>query len=324
MQPAIHVISPVGGTGTSLDLELIVPLLKQNGFNVTSYPLADGGKVARSGRLASTFLLRPHRFDVNIFMGPILPELLPMAHKNVWIPNAEGFSQNLHKWLSRIDLVLAKTRMTERIFHSLGCRIEFMSFTGQDRLDTRVARDHTKFYHACRSPFKGTKCLLETWKAHPEWPEIVVVSSNDGAIAASFEAPNIRIIAQHLPPAEYIHLQNSIGFHICCSEAESYGHTIMEAMSCGAVTLTANGSHRYIFKAESLEEQIERAMKLEMAAVGQIGSSARACFLENDQLFRRHFPAVIRSLLPPVKTRAGRLDATAAFKVGPVTVQSMG
>jgi glycosyltransferase involved in cell wall biosynthesis len=228
----------------------------------------------------------------------------------------------MRKWLRRIDIVLAKTRLTERLFRNLGLPTKFIGFTSRDQFDGQVPRDYTKFLHASSSPCKGSKRLLEVWKAHPEWPELVVVDPNNDEVIASSGRPNIRI-AKWMPNPEFWQLQNSIGFHMCCSEAEGFGHYIMESMGCGAVTFTTNGppmnelvqpsrgilldcldktselglSQRYFFKPESLEEQVSRVMKLDRPALDQIGSSARAFFLENDRLFRQDFPGVIRSLV---------------------------
>jgi len=322
MSKSVHVISPVAGFGNSLDLELVASLLDENGFNVTRYPVVRREKKARYGRALGRILSFRGRFDVNIFLAPIFAEWLPLARKNVLIPNAEGFPAHLHKWLPRIDLVLAKTRLTERVFRQLGCRTEYVGFMSPDQLDEQVPRDPTKFFHACSSEHKGTQRLLEVWETHPEWPELVAVINNNGKIPASFKSGNIRAIRQRLTKAEVRQLQNSIRFHLCCSEAEGFGHYIMEAMSCRAVTFTTNGapmneliqpgrgilvdclddtpamglSHRYFFKPESLEEQVERVRKFDLAAVDEIGGAARAYFLESNRLFRERFPEIIRSL----------------------------
>jgi len=326
MARSIHVISPVAGFGNALDLELVASLLEGNGFDVTRYPVRERGKKERSTQVLKrivkgTVTLRG-RFDVNIFLAPIFPECLPLARKNVLVPNAEGFPEHLHKWLPRIDLVLAKTRLTERLFGELGCKTEFTSFTSPDHLDEKIPRDHTRFFHACSSHLKGTKRLIEVWKKHPEWPELVVVINHNDTIPEDIGAVNIRAIRQRLSDAELNELQNSIGFHICCSEAEGFGHYIMEAMSCRAVTFTTNAppmnelvqpsrgilvdcldettkmalSRGYFFKAESLEEQVERVRKFDRATIENLGNSARAFFLENDQFFRRHFVELMKSL----------------------------
>jgi hypothetical protein len=323
MPRTVHVISPVAGFGNRLDLELVSALLRENGFLVTSYPVVRRGKVARLSRVAQRILSFRGRFDLNLFLAPIFPEWLPLARKNILIPNAEGFAGHLHKYLPKIDLILAKTRLTERVFRELGCPTEYVGFTSQDHLDPLVSRETCKFFHSCSSQYKGTRRLLEVWKAHPEWPELVaVVNHNDTIPESSFRAANLRAIRRPVSDAELRQLQNSIPFHLCPSEAEGFGHYIMEAMSCRAVTFTTDGppmnelidpsrgllvdclaerpkmalSHRYLFDPKSLEAQVERALKFDPETLQRLGANARDFFLENDRVFRRKFIEVMNAV----------------------------
>ena len=318
--PTVQVSSPVAGFGNRLDLELVAELLRQRGFEVDCYPAIQRGKLARGQRVAKRLLSGCGRYDINLFLAPIFPEWLPLARKNVLVPNAEGFAQP--RWLSRIDLVLAKTRLTERIFKGLGCRTEFVSFTSPDHLDEQVPRDRTKFFHSCSSQFKGTERLLDTWKKHPEWPELVAVINHNERIPADFAAPNVRAIRTALPFDEVKRLQNTSVFHLCTSEAEGFGHYIMEAMSCRAVVLATDGppmnelvqpsrgllidcldehppmrfSHRYLFKPESLEARVEEALKFDQASIDRLGTAARHFYLENDRFFRRRLIEILEDL----------------------------
>jgi glycosyltransferase involved in cell wall biosynthesis len=321
MARTIQVMSPVAGFGNSLDLELVATLLEQNGFEVTRHPAIDRSKKGRFKGVAKRVLSGRGRFDVNLFLAPIFPEWIPFARKNVLVPNAEGFAQA--SWLKHIDLVVAKTRLTERIFQKLGCRIEFTSFTSEDHLDEQVPRNFHRFFHSCSSQYKGTQRLLETWRRHPEWPELTAVINNNDTIPAGLDqAPNIRAIRRRLSASELMSLQNACGHHICCSEAEGFGHYIMEAMSCRAVTFTSDGppmnelvqpgrgllvaceeeappmrfSHRYLFRHASLEEQVERALTFDPATRETLGAAGRSFFLENDRFFRRRFIEVMKSL----------------------------
>jgi len=318
MSRTIHVISPVGGIGNRLDLELVCPLLEQHGFEVIRYPVLKRNGSSRLKHVGRRVMNFRGRCDINLFLGPFFPEWLPFASKNVWIPNPEGFYEHQRKFLPWIDLVLAKTRFTERIFRGLGRPTEFISFTSRDQFDRQIPRAYMGFLHAGSSPYKGTKRLIESWKAHPKWPELTVIHH----AIPNPDAPNIRTIPEHLPDSEYRQLQNATGFHLCCSEAEGFGHYIMEAMSCGVVTFTTDGppmnelvqpsrgilvncldetepvglSQRYFFKPKSLEEAIERARNLDEVTLRQLGSSARAFFLENDRFFRQRFIEVMKSL----------------------------
>jgi len=55
---------------------------------------------------------------------------------------------------------------------------------------------------------------------------------------ASSSHGNIKHLATRISHARLRHLQNECAVHVCPSEVEGFGHTLMEAMSCGAVLIT--------------------------------------------------------------------------------------
>src|SRR5579871_4735315 len=223
----VRVFTPAAGAGNRIDLEIVGPLLQANGFDVTPYPVIDRRRRARYTRVLREVLAGRAWHDVNLFTGPLFPEWLRLARRNVWLPNPEGFREDQRHLLPRIDLVLAKTCLTGQLFRELGRPTAYVGFTSRDQLDPGVPRDVTRFFHARSSSWKGTVPLLETWAAHPEWPELVAVIS-DPDILPGFRASNVRIIRRWVSDEEMRELQNRHVFHICCSEAEGFGHYIME------------------------------------------------------------------------------------------------
>jgi glycosyltransferase involved in cell wall biosynthesis len=321
MSRSIHVISPAIGTGNRIDLEIVCPLLRENGFRVTEYPVMNRRRPILYGKVLKHALSLRGRFDINLFMGPLFPEWLPWAKKNIWIPNPEGFHEHHRRHLPRIDHVLAKTRLTERLFRELSRPTTYVGFTSRDQFDPSVPRDPTRFFHARSSSYKGTVRLLEAWKAHPEWPGLVAVIS-DEQVLPGFQADNVRIIRRHVSDAEMKRLQNEFTFHICPSEAEGFGHYIMEPMGCGAVVFATNGApmnelvqpsrgvlldclpdsppvgltHRSYFDPESLDREIRRACAFDEASRRQMGDAARTFYLQNDRDFRRRFIETMQAL----------------------------
>jgi glycosyltransferase involved in cell wall biosynthesis len=321
MAKTVQVTSPVLGFGNRLDLELVCRLLEEGGFDVTPWPAIKRGKKARTLRLLQRVLSGRGRFDINLFLAPLFPEWIPLGRTNVLVPNAEGFMQM--KWLKKIDLVLAKTRLTDEIFRAHGCRTEFTGFMSPDHLDESVPRRELSFFHSCSSQYKGTRRTLETWQRHPEWPRLTtVVNHNETIPPELFDLPNVEAIRKPLSNEEVLRLQNEHVFHLCCSEAEGFGHYIMEAMSCRAVPFTSdappmnelvqpdrgflvaceeervplNQSHRYFIRHASLEQQVERALKLDPAERARMGEAGRAFFLEMNRFFARRFIEVMKSL----------------------------
>ena len=56
-----------------------------------------------------------------------------------------------------------------------------------------------------------------------------------------FTERNINYFAKYVDDDELRLVQNRHGVHLCPSEAEGFGHTLVEAMSCGAVVITTDG-----------------------------------------------------------------------------------
>ena len=77
--------------------------------------------------------------------------------------------------------------------------------------------------------------MLSAWSQHPEWPRLIVVSQLPMAAPAH---PNVEQLATRIADAQLRRLQNECAIHVCPSEVEGFGHTLMEGMSCGAVILT--------------------------------------------------------------------------------------
>jgi len=321
MSRAVNIISPAYGFGYQADLELISRLLEQNGFDVTRTALPDIRKRRRIIALAKNLGRRLRRFDVNIFLGGIFPEWLPFARKNVSVPNVEDIPPHQHMLLGAIDLFIAKTRYTERVFREKRFPVEYSGFTSRDLFDPAVPRESGKFFHACSSQFKGTKRLIDLWTQHPEWPELVTTINHNPTIPADLPE-NVRAYRRALTQEEVVRMRNAYPFHLCPSEVEGFGHYIAEAMSCRATVFTTNHppmnemiqpgrgflidileerpprgfSHRCFFQAKSLEEQVERAREMEQAELDQIGAAARAFFLETREAFYQRFPAIIQSV----------------------------
>jgi len=318
-------------SGLGRDLQIVAFLLRDAGFQVTLTPtnnvprhihrLEKFGILLRS-RLPVIKSIPPFRriYDINLFFEHIVPELLPEARINCLIPNQEFFQRRYRYFLKSFDLILCKTRHAEAIFSGLGCKTEFISFTCLDRFDSDSSKKPYSFFHlAGQSPLKGTSAIVNLWLKHPEWPPLTVVQHSDKI--ETVKAENIHYIGEYLDDATLRRYQNESSIHLCPSEAEGFGHYIVEAMSCGAVTITTDappmnelvesdrgllaGYHdsqpqnlgtRYFVDPDSLAERVKCTLSMSNATRQGLMQSARNWYVQNDRFFKSRFVEIMMNL----------------------------
>jgi glycosyltransferase involved in cell wall biosynthesis len=137
-------------------------------------------------------------------------------------------------------------------------------------------------------------------------------------LGAASPADNIDHRIGYLHDREIQQLQNRHAFHAFPSEMEGFGHSLMEAMSVGAVTLATDGapmnelvqpqhgclvmptrsttkdlSPRYFVDVAGIEEGVTRMLQLDETAVRTMSAAAQAHFQRADLEFRRRLPAAV-------------------------------
>lgn len=325
----INIIGYINGVGLSRDASILASVLIGAGFQVTINN-HDVDAQRRSAGTASRLLsfgrkvvknrmLRRPLFDVNILLEQISSAYLPLARVNCLIPNPEWFHDWYRTRLPDIDLVLCKTTHAQEIFSALGCRTEKIGFTSLDRWDPAVPRGPTFFHLAGNSTYKGTRTVVQLWKQHPEWPQLTVVQNPRKAHPVS--ADNINFVLDFIDDAVLRRLQNQNAIHLCTSETEGFGHYIVEALSCGAITIATdappmnelvrpehgvlvqhasstphNLAHAYTVAAEDLERKVETVLTMDTKSLARTTFRARRWYEENDQRFRYRLPRVIAGL----------------------------
>lgn len=314
----INLIAHDNSAGLTQDMRLMESALRAMGHDVTTATLSHRSRPRNRLRRLRARLHRnwwggrlDTRYDVNVMLEHVRPELFFQARFNVLIPNPEWFHSEWLPELERLDFVLAKTRHAERIFKELGCRTRWVGFTCEDRFVADVPRMPTFFHGPGRSNNKGTLPLLELWRKHPEWPHLTVVWRHDKPVAVP-APPNVTLIRDYLDGDELRRLQNASVFHLCPSQTEGYGHSIAESLSVGAVVISTDaepmnelvtaergvlvpahacGSQRlavlYDFDPASMEEAVMRCLSMPQEEQHRIGRAARDWFLANRRDFER-------------------------------------
>jgi hypothetical protein len=304
--------------GLARSAELMAGVLRSAGWIVT-INMAHRSSLTHLRHKAAK-LTRSHAYDLNIFLEQIEPFCLPLAKGQILVPNQEWLRDRSTPYLDEMDAVLCKTRHAEEIFREAGFRTSFISFTSADRYDAGCPRNYNAFFHlAGSSDQKGTAPLIDLWQAHPEWPTLTVVQHPKNRL--DVQARNITYISEHIDDEKLRSLQNEMGVHVCPSEAEGFGHSIVEAMSCRALVVTTDappmneivsadsgvlvkygrstprrwGTAYYVDR-EAMEDAIRRVIGMSTADKAACGERARAWFEMNDDCFRRMVVDAVRSV----------------------------
>lgn len=331
----INLIARDNGAGLSRDLRLLARLLADAGHDVTITGLGHRGRLGNRLRRLHARLRRllrgwfaghfNARYDINLMLEHVRPEMFDQAHANVLVPNPEWFHAEWLPQLAGFERVLAKTHHAERLFGALGCRTAFIGFTGEDCLLADVPREASFFHGPGRSGNKGTLPLLELWAKHPEWPRLTVVWRRKRVELPPLPA-NVTLIQDFLTEAELRRLQNASAFHLCPSQTEGYGHSIAESLSVGAVVITtdaepmnelvtpergvlvaahAQGKQElatlYDFDPAAMEAAVARCLAMSPQERQRLGDAARTWFLGN----RREFEQRFRDAVAAVAARQG-------------------
>ncbi len=244
--------------------------------------------------------------DINIFVQQIETKYLNLAKLNWFIPNPEWYLDDV-QLLKCLDLVLCRTKEVERIFQNLRIPTYFLSFTSEDHYLQNIAKNPDYFLHvAGSSSQKGTTAIKKTWSSHSSFPHLTILKYK----AKNLSTKNLNIINSYINHEELLQLQNQSMVHLCLSETEGFGHSIMEAMSVGAVVITTKAppmnefiqderclvpfkmfsiqrlATNYYVDKKDIAKTVKSIQKLSKKELKEIGNLNRRRYLEICQQFK--------------------------------------
>jgi len=288
----IHLFSDANGKGLDKDRDVLIEELTALNCTVEWFEHKDYGKISFA--------------DINIFIQHINVKYINTASLNWFIPNPEWYTQHVNL-LNSMDLILCKTHEVERIFKEMEYSTQFLGFTTPDRYKSKIKKIFPLCLHvAGSSEQKGTSTIKNTWLNHEEFPHLSIVKQ----IEKQLTTKNLNVINYWLTDEKLIELQNMCPVHICTSETEGFGHSIMEAMSVGAVVLTTNAppmnefiedkrflvnfsrfsyqgfAINYYVDQKELEKNIRLLQKFSKTELEAIGLSNRNRYLEKTNEFK--------------------------------------
>ena len=269
----------------------------------------------------------PRRHEIKVFLERLpLPDLLDNSYK-IFIPNPEWLIPEDEWKLALLDLIACKSRSATDTFSRRDLPTRYLGFTSVDHYSPDSKPDRHKYLHvASGGDQKGTAEILDAWRRHPEWPTLTVLAGKSPitsgvAIGATH---NINIIRRWVTDSELRSLIQQCGVHVCCSNAEGFGHTIMEGMSCGALVITTDfppmnelidesrgilvrtrssvemRSGRFArLEREDLEQAIHSSIALSEDAYRAKCRNARAWFLQARAAFEGRLTDLFNTLVEP-------------------------
>lgn len=308
----INLIARINGGGLTRDAKILTENLGQLGTTVTN---ASDFRVKDWLHKMLSCQLNGNGACMNLFLEHVFQPWLFTSRRNTLLPNQEWTNS---RDLRDIDLVLCKTKYALEIFRALGLRSEYVSFTSEDHSNgTLVSGQIVKsaLHIAGGSSQKGTKLLIKLWLKHPEWPTLIVVHRmlypgwQEPLLQP--QAPNIRYISEYISDDDIRELQNTSPIHIYPSEAEGWGHSTVEGLSCGAVVITTDGApmnevvtsergilvhaariekknlgYTHFASLQALEQACKRAFEMTCSERQSMGGRARNWYLQNNAVHK--------------------------------------
>lgn len=321
----VNIIGKSNGVGLDRDARLLADALRACGCDVHSTVTGSRQSGWRKSMLGK--MLHGVRrglpapvpvYDLNVMLEHVWTHHLHLAQRNVVVPNPDFFDRHDVAAVAEVDRVWAKTGVAAEVFQSLGGVVTRIGFDSDDRYLADVSRQRSCFHLAGSSQLKGTQRLLGIWARKPHWPLLTVVGR------LKFDPPeaaNIRVLQGYCEDAELRQLQNQSLIHVCTSEAEGWGHYIVEGLSVGAVVITLDappmnelvmndrgvllqctvgGKHRlaqrHLFDEHSLSNTMDELAGMTDDALRLLGDAARRWFLDNKAGFHGRVKRALEEL----------------------------
>jgi glycosyltransferase involved in cell wall biosynthesis len=171
---------------------------------------------------------------------------------------------------------------------------------------------------AGKSKLKGTDVIINTWLKNPDFPPLTIIQRN--AVIQDKEAHNLSYIKEFIDHHRLKELINQCPVHLCPSATEGFGHSMGEALSCGAIIITTDappmnelvtGDRGFLVKpvsrrsiklatAYDIDDQgLENTVRSAVMSKDhkRLMENARNFFISNDRFFKHEMISRINALM---------------------------
>jgi glycosyltransferase involved in cell wall biosynthesis len=315
------------GTGLGIDARILGDVLHRLGDSIEIQDLRS----------------KPRRVtpaDCAIFLERYDPRFA--GRFNVMIANPEWIRPEDAPRMTRFELVACKTREAMRVMsaHVATDRLIYTGWTTVDRYRPEVARSFGECLHiAGCSEQKGTDAILCAWRDNPDLPKLTVIDwrSKNSDLP---DRPNLRIVHERVDEKLLLALMNGCSVHLCPSVTEGFGHTIHEAMACGAVLITADAppmneqtrdcavlmptvssrpmglATAYDVSPSGIAAAVRKVMAMSGARCQTLGSAARNAWEQNRAAFGPSIENMVRIIEQRIQHSGGVFQAPAQSTFG--------
>lgn len=318
----INIITYNNGYGLTQDLNLLVFYLKKHfRTDVEVYAV-------------NFFDYKCNYADLNIFLETVSLTLMKYAPINILVPNQEWYYRTWVPYIHMFDKILVKSNYAENIFKELvgksnENKIVNIGWLSNDRNNPDTEKDFTKCVHICgKSTHKQTQLIVDSWDA--DFPEITILYSPKDVKIVPKEQTNIKYVTERLSDKDLNVLMNESGIHICCSEAEGFGHYIQEAKSCRSVVITLDAppmnnfitsdigflvdyrqkkqlkdvlGSKYIMDCNDFKKTMRTIIKQskdDYKVLRRMGERSRESYLKTCNVFKEKMPEIFRDIFEQV------------------------
>jgi hypothetical protein len=318
----INLLVHVHTVGLNRDLGVLRAALRHPRIRLTVTAFHDTvhHRSRRVFRRLIPLITRRPQYDINLFVEDVAEGWLNTARVNCFIPHQEWFTEFHRALLPRLDWFLCKTRFAMETFSGNSVSTKLIGFTSPDRFDDTVPKDYSACIHLGGSSMqKGSKTVNDVWLRNPSWFPLTLLWNNPRGTPVN--GPNVRCETKFLDDARLRWMQNSHGIHLCPSEAEGFGHSLVEAMSCKAVVVTTDappmnelvepdrgvlvryhrtapqgaGTNFYVDPGD-LEEKVNTVLSMDPSRRRALGDNAREWYLENDRAFKTNLVEMLQGI----------------------------
>ena len=217
-------------SGLAADTKILTDLFESQGWHV---------HISHYRTLSRFTPLRFKKFDLNIFIQRANSGWFGLARKNVFIPNPEWLKKKYEKNIEKFDAVFCKTHCAVEALGNMNRNTIFVGFTSINKHDSNFEKQGDRWLHlAGKSELKGTDVIIDTWLKNPHFPHLTIIYRN--RTYQNINRPNLTYISERIDNSRLIRLMNECAVHLCPSITEGFGHTLCEALSCGALIISTD------------------------------------------------------------------------------------